>query len=142
MANKTSVQRTNGAAAKRAAKPKSQLGARSPAKPAVKTAGARVGASSTAEHYHLRLYIAGQTRKSLQAVANLRKICEEHLTARYSIEVVDLLEQPQLARSDQILAIPTLVRKLPSPIKKIIGDLSHTEKVLLGLDVETHPLPR
>jgi circadian clock protein KaiB len=87
--------------------------------------------------FHLRLYIAGQTRKSLQAVANLTKICEAHLPGRYSIEVIDLLEHPQLARGDQILAIPTLVRKLPSPIKKIIGDLSRTDKVLLGLDVET-----
>jgi len=85
--------------------------------------------------YHLRLYVAGQSRKSLQAMANLRKICEENLAGRYSIEVVDLLEHPQLARSDQILAIPTLVRKMPSPIKKIIGDLSRTDKVLLGLEV-------
>jgi circadian clock protein KaiB len=87
------------------------------------------------DHYFLRLYVAGQTRKSLQAVANLKQICNENLQGRYSIEVVDLLEHPELARSDQILAIPTLVRRLPEPIKKIIGDLSQSERVLMGLDV-------
>ena len=85
--------------------------------------------------YILRLYVAGQTRKSLAAFANLKKICEEHLQGRYRIEVIDLLEHPQLAKGDQILAIPTLVRELPPPIKKIIGDLSDTEKVLVGLDL-------
>jgi circadian clock protein KaiB len=85
--------------------------------------------------YILRLYVAGQTRKSLEAFANLKKICEEHLQGRYKIEVVDLLEKPQLAKGDQILAIPTLVRQLPPPLKKIIGDLSNTEKVLVGLDL-------
>jgi circadian clock protein KaiB len=85
--------------------------------------------------YILRLYVAGQTRKSLAAFANLMKICKEHLGGRYSIEVIDLLENPQLAKGDQILAIPTLVRKLPTPIKKIIGDLSNTERVLLGLNL-------
>ena len=85
--------------------------------------------------YILRLYVAGQTRKSLAAFANLKKICEEHLQGRYKIEVVDLLEKPQLAKGDQILAIPTLVRQLPPPLKKIIGDLSDTEKVLVGLDL-------
>jgi circadian clock protein KaiB len=87
------------------------------------------------EYYNLRLYVAGQTPKSLQAFANLKRICEEHLEGRYHIEVVDLLENPQLARGDQILAIPTLVRKLPEPIRKIIGDLSNTERVLVGLDL-------
>jgi circadian clock protein KaiB len=87
------------------------------------------------EYYNLRLYVAGQTPKSLQAFANLKRICEEHLGGRYHIEVVDLLENPQLARGDQILAIPTLVRKLPEPIRKIIGDLSNTERVLVGLDL-------
>jgi circadian clock protein KaiB len=86
--------------------------------------------------YNLRLYVAGQTRKSLQALANLKQICSENLEGHYSIEVVDLLEHPELARADQILAIPTLVRRLPQPIKKIIGDLSQTDRVLLGLDVE------
>jgi circadian clock protein KaiB len=85
--------------------------------------------------WELRLYVAGQTPKSLAAFANLKKICEEHLEGKYHIEVVDLLKNPQLARGDQILAIPTLVRKLPPPIKKIIGDLSNTLRVLVGLDV-------
>lgn len=85
--------------------------------------------------YILRLYVAGQTRKSLTAFANLKKICEEHLKGKYRIEVIDLLEHPQLAKGDQILAIPTLVRRLPPPIKKIIGDLSNTERVLIGLDL-------
>jgi circadian clock protein KaiB len=85
--------------------------------------------------YQLRLYVAGQTPKSLAAFANLKKICEEHMPGQYEIEVIDLLKKPQLASGDQILAIPTLVRKLPEPIKKIIGDLSNTERVLVGLDL-------
>jgi circadian clock protein KaiB len=85
--------------------------------------------------YDLRLYVAGQTPKSLAAFANLKKICEEHLEGEYHIEVIDLLKKPQLASDDQILAIPTLVRKLPSPIMKIIGDLSNTERVLVGLNL-------
>jgi circadian clock protein KaiB len=85
--------------------------------------------------YELRLYVAGQTPKSLAAFANLKKICEEHMPGQYRIEVIDLLKKPQLASGDQILAIPTLVRKLPEPIKKIIGDLSNTERVLVGLDL-------
>jgi circadian clock protein KaiB len=88
--------------------------------------------------WNLRLYVAGQTPKSIAALANLKKICEEHLEDQYNIEVVDLVRNPHLARKDQILAIPTLVRNLPTPIKKIIGDLSNTEKVLLGLDVTQH----
>jgi len=85
--------------------------------------------------YELRLYVAGQTVKSLNAFANLKKICETHLAGEYRIEVIDLLENPQLAAGDQILAIPTLVRKLPKPIKKVIGDMSNTLRVLVGLDV-------
>jgi circadian clock protein KaiB len=85
--------------------------------------------------WDLRLYVAGQTRKSLAAFDNLKRICEVHLEGKYRIEVIDLLKNPTLARGDQILALPTLVRKLPTPIKKIIGDLSNTEKVLVGLDV-------
>jgi circadian clock protein KaiB len=85
--------------------------------------------------WELRLYVAGQTPKSVLAFANLKKICEEHLAGKYSIEVIDLLENPQLAAGDQILAIPTLVRKLPEPLTKIIGDLSNTERVLVGLDL-------
>jgi circadian clock protein KaiB len=88
-----------------------------------------------ADLWELRLYVAGQSAKSVTAFANLKKICEEHLKGKYQIEVIDLLEHPQLARGDQILAIPTLVRKLPQPIKKIIGDLSNTERALVGLDV-------
>jgi circadian clock protein KaiB len=87
------------------------------------------------DNYQLRLYVAGQTPKSVKAFANLKKICEEHLKGRYSIEVIDLVVNPQLAKGDQILAIPTLVRKLPEPIKKIIGDLSNKERVLVGLDL-------
>jgi len=85
--------------------------------------------------WELRLYVAGQTPKSLAAFANLKTICEEHLPGSYSIEVIDLLVNPQLAKGDQIVAIPTLVRKLPQPIRKIIGDLSNTERVLVGLDL-------
>ena len=88
-----------------------------------------------AEFWDLRLYVAGQTPKSMTAFANLKRICEEHLAGKYRIEVVDLLKEPQLARGDQILALPTLVRKLPEPIKKIIGDLSNTERTLVGLDL-------
>ena len=85
--------------------------------------------------YSLRLYVAGQTPKSVLAFENLRRICDEYLAGRYEIEIIDLLENPQLARGDQILAIPTLVRRLPEPIKKIIGDLSNVERVLVGLDL-------
>ncbi len=85
--------------------------------------------------WELRLYVAGQTPKCLAAFANLKRLCEEHLAGEYRIEVIDLLKQPQLAQGDQILAIPTLVRKLPEPMKKIIGDLSNTERVLIGLDL-------
>lgn len=85
--------------------------------------------------YELRLYVAGQTPRSIAAFANLKKICEEHLAGEYHIEVIDLMKHPQLASGDQILAIPTLVRKLPEPVRKIIGDLSNTERVLVGLDL-------
>lgn len=89
------------------------------------------------ETWELRLYVAGQTAKSVTALANLKKYCEEHLKGRYQLEVIDLLQHPQLAEGDQILAIPTLVRKVPKPIRKIIGDLSNQEKVLVGLDIRT-----
>jgi circadian clock protein KaiB len=88
-----------------------------------------------AEVWRLRLYVAGQSPKSLRALSNLKALCEEHLAGRYEIEVVDLVEQPSLARSDDILAIPTLVRHLPAPLRKIIGDLSNTERVLVGLSI-------
>ncbi len=94
------------------------------------------------KRWTLRLYIAGQTPKSLKAFENLKKICETHMRGEYSIEVVDLLENPKLAAGDQILAIPTLVRKLPPPLKKIIGDLSNTERVLVGLDLEPAGIPK
>ncbi len=87
------------------------------------------------DFYTLRLYVAGQTPKSIAAFANLKRICDTHLAGRYRIQVVDLLENPKLAAGDQILAIPTLVRRLPPPIKKIIGDLSNEERVLIGLDL-------
>jgi circadian clock protein KaiB len=92
------------------------------------------------ENYALKLYVAGQTPKAVRAFSNLRKICEEHLKGRYSIEVIDLVENPALGRGDQILALPTLVRRLPAPIKKIIGDLSNTERVLVGLDLRPRRL--
>jgi circadian clock protein KaiB len=95
----------------------------------------KTGAVRPPKAYQLRLYVAGQTPKSLAAFANLKKICEKHMPGQYEIEVIDLLKKPQLASGDQILAIPTLVRKLPEPIKKIIGDLSNTERVLVGLDL-------
>ncbi len=87
------------------------------------------------EEWILRLYVAGQTQNSLAAFANLKKICETHLGGRYRIEVIDLLKNPQLAKDHQIIAVPTLIRQLPEPVKKIIGNLSNTEKVLVGLDI-------
>ena len=99
---------------------------------------AKKGPAKTGESdfYRLRLYIAGQTPNSVIAIANLKKICEEQLKGKYLIEVVDLLEKPQLAKGDQIVAIPTLVRRLPPPVKKIIGNLSKTESVIVGLDLQ------
>jgi circadian clock protein KaiB len=114
-------------------------------KPAGKSRAARPAADPLSKatvsgdgdaNWNLRLYVAGQTPKSIAAFANLKRMCEEHLKGRYTIEVVDLLKDPQLAQGDQILAIPTLVRKLPSPIKKIIGDLSNTERFLVGFDLK------
>jgi circadian clock protein KaiB len=94
---------------------------------------------SSPDVWRLRLYVAGQTPRSLTAFANLKRICETHLRGRYRIEVIDLVEQPHLSKGDQILAIPTLVRKLPPPMRKIIGDLSDTERVLVGLDLSPPP---
>jgi circadian clock protein KaiB len=109
---------------------------KSPAKRRTEKAKAVVGKKGgSGDMWNLRLYVAGQTPKSITAFSNLSKICEEHLRGRYSIEVIDLLKNPQLAKGDQILAIPTLVRKLPVPVRKIIGDLSNTERVLVGLDL-------
>lgn len=95
----------------------------------------KVNGKSMEERWELRLYIAGNTAKSMAALNNLKNYCEVHLKGRYSLEVIDLLNQPQLAAGDQILAIPTLVRKVPAPIRKIIGDLSNESKVLVGLDL-------
>lgn len=89
----------------------------------------------SADFYDLRLYVAGETSRSLAALQNLRRICDEHLKGRFRIQVIDLLKRPQLARGDQILALPTLVRKLPEPIRKLVGDLSDTERALVGLDL-------
>lgn len=100
------------------------------------TASSGIGRSPPPGDWVLRLYIAGQTPKSLAALANLRRICDEYLAGQFQIEVIDLLEKPQLAEGDQIIAIPTLVRKLPEPMRKVIGDLSNTEKTLVGLDLK------
>jgi len=96
----------------------------------------RPAKSSGGNFWRLRLYIAGQTPNSIAAIDNLKKICEDKLRGKYRIEVVDLLEKPQLAKGDQIIAIPTLVRRLPPPVKKIIGNLSKTENVIVGLDLQ------
>jgi circadian clock protein KaiB len=107
-------------------------------KPAAK---AKKPAPSKHEWWELRLYVAGQTPLSVEAFTNLKRICEEHLHGRYRIEVVDLLVNPTLARGDQILAVPTLVRQLPPPVKKIIGDFSNAERVLVGLNLKAIPPP-
>jgi circadian clock protein KaiB len=96
---------------------------------------AREGSNGDAEKWDLRLYVAGETPRSVTAFANLKRLCEEHLAGRYNIEVIDLIKHPQLAAGDQILAIPTLVRKLPQPIRKIVGDLRDTERALVGLQL-------
>ena len=93
-------------------------------------------ATATAATFELRLYVAGQTAKSIAAIANLERICATHLAGQYRIEVIDLTKTPQLAAGDQIIAVPTLVRRLPEPIKKILGDLSNEERVLVGLDIQ------
>lgn len=95
------------------------------------------GVSVDQETWELRLYVAGQTAKSKAAIDNLQRICEEHLPGRYKIEVIDLLENPKLAKGDQIVAIPTLVRKLPDPVRRVIGDLSNVEKTLVGLQLRS-----
>ncbi|HEX6412122.1 MAG TPA: circadian clock KaiB family protein [Burkholderiales bacterium] len=92
--------------------------------------------SADTDKWNLRLYTAGQSPKSLAALANLKRVCDEHLAGRYSIEVVDLLKNPRLAKDDQIVAIPTLVRKLPEPLRRIVGDLSDTERTLVGLQLK------
>jgi circadian clock protein KaiB len=99
--------------------------------------GKKAETDSKEVFWNLRLYVAGQTPKSITAFANLKKICEEHLAGKYRIEVIDLLKDPRLAKGDQIVAVPTLVRKLPEPLKRIIGDLANTERVLVGLDIRS-----
>jgi circadian clock protein KaiB len=99
------------------------------------TTATSVAAAAKGELWELRLYVAGQTPKSVRAFANLKQICETHLAGQYRIEVVDLLENPHLGQRDQIVAIPTLIRKLPEPVRKIIGDLANTERVLVGLEI-------
>ena len=93
---------------------------------------------TSTERWDLRLYTAGQSPKSLSALSNLKRICDEHLAGRYSIEVIDLMKNPRLAKDDEIVAIPTLVRKLPAPLRKIIGDLSNEERALVGLQLRPH----
>ena len=100
------------------------------------TGGPEQATAGDTEMWHLRLYVAGQSPKSLHAFANLKTLCEEHLAGNYEIEIVDLVDHPGLARSDDILAVPTLVRRLPAPLRKIIGDLSNTERVLVGLRIK------
>lgn len=94
--------------------------------------------NQTSERWDLRLYTAGQSPKSLAALNNLKRICDQHLAGRYSIEVIDLMKNPRLAKDDEIVAIPTLVRKLPAPLRKIIGDLSNEERALVGLQMRPH----
>jgi circadian clock protein KaiB len=103
------------------------------------SASSKSGGKPADERWALRLYTAGQTPKSLAAIRNLKKVCEEHLPGRYEIEVIDLLQNPRLAKDHQIIAIPTLVRKLPDPIRKIIGDLSDVDRTLVGLDLRPRP---
>lgn len=102
-------------------------------------AGAGTGVADAREVWYLRLYVAGQSPKSLRAFVNLKELCDEHLAGRYEIEIIDLVEHPSLARADDILAIPTLVRRLPAPLRKIIGDLSNTERVLVSLHIQDSP---
>ncbi len=97
---------------------------------------AQKGDKQAPGHYVLKLYVAGQSPKSVNAIANLKKICDDNLHGRYELEVIDLYQQPQLAQGDQIIAVPTLIRKLPPPLRRIIGDLSDTARVLVGLDIK------
>lgn len=99
------------------------------------------GSEPNSDSWELRLYVAGKTPRSVAALSNLKRICEDHLAGKYTIEVIDLLERPQLARGEQIVAIPTLERRLPEPVRKIIGDLSNTERVLIGLDLRPDSKP-
>lgn len=106
-----------------------------PAPPVAKPPKAPKPPKAVSDHYVLRLYVAGLMPKSTLAIANMKKICEEHLHGQYELEVIDLYQQPQLAQGDQIVAVPALIKKLPSPLRRIIGDMSDTERVLVGLDL-------
>lgn len=106
-----------------------------PGKKSIAAISCKPGSEPRGELWELRLYVAGQTPNSMTAFENLKNICREHLEGRYRIEVIDLIANPQLAKGDQIIAVPTLIRKLPTPVKKIIGNLSNTDKVLVGLDI-------
>jgi circadian clock protein KaiB len=128
------AQRSAAGAKGKATRPPAKSG-RPPERARRKRAGADGEERGSPETWELRLYVAGETPRSIQAFSNLKRICEQHLQGRYRIEVVDLLKNPTLARGDQILAVPTLVRKLPPPVKKIIGDFTNTERVLVGLNL-------
>jgi circadian clock protein KaiB len=104
-----------------------------PARPTV----TRTGRKAPSKLYILKLYVAGQSPKSVNAIANMKKLCEANLQGRYVLDVIDLYQQPQLAQGEQIIAVPTLIRKLPSPLRRIIGDMSNTERVLVGLDIRS-----
>ncbi len=119
---------------KPAAAPRKPATAKGKPAPAARPKGGN--GSKVADRWNLRLYVAGQTPKSLTAFTNLKRLCENHLPGRYTIEVVDLAKQPHLAVNDQIVALPTLVRKLPEPIKRIVGDLSNTERVIIGMELQ------
>ena len=109
--------------------------AKSESKQEAKRAGKKTGETKT-EKYVLRLYVTGMTPKSTRAISNLKKICEEHLGGRYDLQVIDIYQQPTLAKGEQIIAAPTLIKKLPLPLRRLIGDMSNTEKILLGLDMK------
>jgi circadian clock protein KaiB len=117
-------------------KPPTALKMRKLAASAAKKSNLDKGKTET-DNWNLRLYVAGQTPKSVAAFSNLKQLCEEHLPGRYQIEIIDLVKQPQMAQNDQIVALPTLVRRLPEPLKRIIGDLSNLERVMVGLDLRT-----
>jgi circadian clock protein KaiB len=106
------------------------------------TASPKASKATLPEYWNLRLYVAGQTPRSISAFANLKRLCEERLAGRYFIEVIDLVKHPHLAQGDQIIAIPTLVRKLPEPIKRVVGDLSNAEKVIVGIELHQTTRPR
>jgi circadian clock protein KaiB len=137
-AAKTATRKAVKAATRKAAKAATRKAAKAEprrANAAATARRARGGKEADSERWELRLYVAGRTALSVEALVNLERLCEEHLQGRYRIEVVDLLANPALARGDQILAVPTLVRQLPPPVKKIIGDLSNRERVLVGLNI-------